>query len=508
MNSDSFYRDTFVLTISNLAMAVIRFIFSIVLSDKLGAEGVGLYGLIMPIYDLFCCLVCGGLVAAVSKEVSSYYGTDSYKNMNKSVRYTLSFILVWAIFVTIIMFALAPFFSKYIIKDIRTLYSLWVLCPALIFIALSSVLKGYFFGVMEVNTPAIIDIVEKALRLFVTLSLIDLFLLKDISKTVTATYSSFAIGEFVSFVLLYIFFKKSCKKFDYSLGKDKYVENGAQLLFNCLVVAFPLAVNGFLTTAISSVSTLLIPGRLVTAGMTHTLALEAIGKFCGMTLNIIFFPIVIVISMATILVPDISKNITKGNYSAVECRVNEVIKMCFILGISIMLVCLVIPTNLGMLFYKRNDLDAFIKAAAFSVPFLYGSSCTYGILNGLGKQKAILINSLITAVVELILMYILMAIPSINIFGFAIAIFASSLLGLILNILEINKSVHLSISIYKFFVICLLTLITAFLLRIFNAIIPNVNFIIKNIFLIFIGSGLFLSSIFIIRKNSDSCKNL
>ena len=69
MGKDTFYRDTFVLTLSNLAMGVLRFMFSIILSRQLGPEGLGLYGLIMPIYDLFCCLVCGGIIAAISREI-------------------------------------------------------------------------------------------------------------------------------------------------------------------------------------------------------------------------------------------------------------------------------------------------------------------------------------------------------------------------------------------------------------------------------------------------------
>ena len=502
MGNDTFYKDTFVLTISNLAMAIIRFVFSIILSDKLGPEGVGLYGLIMPIYDLFCCLVCGGLVAAISKEVSSYYGTSHYKNLNKSIRVVLMFSLIWSVFITIIIFMLSPIISTHIIKDGRTLYSLWVLCPALIFIAISSVYKGYFYGVLEVKTPAIIDIAEKAIRMFITLSVINYFLLEDITSTVTATYTSFAIGEFVSFILLYLFYKKSSLKFmDIPLNEER-VENSAQLLFNVLVVAAPLAINGLLTTAISGFSTLLVPRRLVLAGLEYTAALEIIGKFSGMSLTIIYFPIVIVVSMATILVPDISKNLTRKDFTGLEIRINEVIKMCFLLGVSTMIICLTIPNNLGMLFYKRNDLSLYIRAVSICTPFLYASSCTYGILNGLGKQKTILISSIITSLIQLLLIYILIVIPEINILGYAIALVASSVIGLIINMVEINKVVSISMNLGEFLIIICLTILTALTLKILNIIIPDNIFIIKNVILIIIGFSLFITSTFMIRKSS------
>lgn len=503
MEKDTFYKDTFVLTISNLAMAVIRFIFSIMLSEKLGAEGVGLYGLVMPIYDLFCCLVCGGIVASVSKEVSIFYGTSSYKNMKKSVRITVAFSVIWSIFITLIMFIFSPFVSKYIIKDMRILYSLWVLSPALVFISISSVYKGYFFGVVEVNTPAIIDIVEKTMRMFITLTLIEVLMLRDITKTVTATYASFAIGEFVSFILLFIYYRKSIRKFEYITPyKKEEVENGPQLLYNTLSTAFPLGVNGLLTTIISSVSTLIVPYQLVKAGFTHNMALESIGKFSGMALTIVFFPMVIVASMSTILVPDLSKSLTKKDYTGIEHRINEVIKMCFILGLCITIIGIVIPKNLGMLFYKRDDLGTFIKAAALSAPFLYASSCTYGILNGLGKQKEILVNSVLTALIELILIYVLIRIPFINIMGYAIALFASSFIGFIINLKEIRKSVELYSNVGEIAIVSALTIIIGLILNILNIVLPNDIFIVKNIILITIGFSLFFLCTFTIKKTS------
>lgn len=499
MGKDTFYRDTFVLTISNLAMGILRFMFSIILSRQLGPEGVGLYGLIMPIYDLFTCLVCGGLVAALSKESSAYYGTNHYGNLNKSVSITFAFTLLWSITITLIIFLISPLLSTYIIRDSRSLYSLWIICPALIFIALSSVYKGYFYGVSEVITPSVIDIVEKAVRMFLMVGVINYFALKDIKSTVAATYFSFTIGEIISFVFLYMFFKRSKRKFIPSGEKG---ENRAQLLFNVLVMALPLAINGFLSTAIHSVSTLLVPLRLMVAGFDHVTALELIGKFNGMALAIVFFPIVIVASMSTVLIPDISRSITQKDYSNLEARVSEVIKMCFLLGVSTLLICYLIPDSLGKLFFNRTDLGSFIKIAAISAPFLYASACSYGILNGLGKQKVILINSIITSLIQLVLIFILIGIPSINIMGYGISMAASALIGLIMNLYEISKVVTLRFSLGEFLIMCLLTVLVIMLILILNSTIPDNIFLVKNIIIIFTGFSLFLVSTFLVRKAS------
>ncbi|MBU3153443.1 stage V sporulation protein B [Clostridium estertheticum] len=501
MIKDDFYRDSIILTVSNLVAGILRFMFSILLSRKLGAEGMGLYSLVMPIYDLFTCLICGGMVTAISKESSSYYGINDYGNLNKSIHTALVFDFVLAIFVTILVFFLSPYISTYIIKDQRTLYSLWVICPALIFVALSSIYKGYFYGISNVKVPAIIDIVEKTARMAIILGLINFFALTNVTTTVTATYISLSIGELISFILLYVFYEKSKNKFKVIIKKT---EGRGQLLFNVLIVSFPLCLNGFLNTVISALSTLIVPGRLVQAGIEYTESLSLIGKFSGMAMSIVFFPFIIVMSMSTMLTPDISKSISKNDYNALENRIHEVIKISFLLGISTMIICLCIGSSLGKLFFNRYDLGIYIRLAALSAPFMYMSGSTFGILNGLGKQKALLINSVLTSIVELVLLYILLGIPSINILGYGIALLISSILSAIMNIVSIERCCYIDFSGSEFLIDICLSILLYFILKILSNTIPDSIFITKNIIIIVTGFSLLLFSLILTKKSEKS----
>jgi len=500
---DNFYRDSIILTVSNLIAGILRFMFSILLSKKLGAEGMGLYSLVMPIYDLFICLICGGMVTAISKEASSYYGLNDYGNLNKTIHTSLVFDCAFAIIITILVFVFSPYISTYIIKDQRTLYSLWVICPALIFVALSSIYKGYFYGISNVKVPAIIDIVEKTVRMAIILGIINFFALKNVTATVTATYISLSIGELISFILLFAFYEKSKNKFK---GTLKKTEGRAQLLFNVLVVSFPLCINGFLNTVISALSTLIIPGRLVYAGLEYTESLALIGKFSGMAMSIVFFPFIIVMSMATMLTPDISKSISKNDFNSLEHRIIEVIKISFLLGVSTMIICLCIGDSLGKLFFDRYDLGIYIRIAALSAPFMYMSGSTFGILNGLGRQKDLLINSVVTSILELILLYVLLGIPSINILGYGIALLITSIASFIMNILSIKKSCYIQFPMSEIIMDICLSILLYFILRILSNVIPDSIFITKNVVIIATGFSLLLVSL-ILTKNFNKSKS-
>ncbi|MFD3156396.1 stage V sporulation protein B [Haloimpatiens sp. FM7330] len=500
MSKDNFYKNSIILTFSNLITGILKFMFSIILSCKLGAQGMGLYSLIMPVYDFFAVIVCGGMITAVSKECASFYSKNDFANLHKSIRICLIFDLVWSVLIALVLFLFSPLICNTVIKDNRALYSLWLICPAIVFIALSAILKGYFYGISKMTIPSVIDICEKGIRMTVIVSIITILNLHEITRTVTVTYLALSAGELVSFILLFCFYKKN--KFKYTISYSKS-EKGIKLLSGILAISLPLCINGILTTGLSTASTLLLPQRLIAAGIPHGKALAIIGKFSGMAMSITFFPFIAIMSISTVLIPNISENLSKGNYALLEKRFVEVIKIAFIIGLSTLVICMSLPNSLGELFFKRNDLGEFIKLAALSTPISYVSATTFGILNGLGKQKVVLKNSVLSALIELFLIYVLCGMPSINIYGFGISIIITSSTVLFLNMIEIKKDYSLDFSTVNLIIDILLGIFVYLILRILNTILPNQNSVIKSLSLLIIGFATFIFATAIFNENDN-----
>lgn len=500
MRKDNFVKDSLILTASNLTTGILGFMFSIILSKELGPEGMGLYGLVMPIYNLFICLICGGMVTAISKVAAVYFSKNDYRNLNKSIETALFFDLLWSIIISSLVFFIASYISTSIIKDSRTLYPLKIIAPALICVALSSILKGYFYGISQVKIPAFIDILEKAVRIVVIVTVINILAAPSVTSTVAVAYIALCIGELISFLLLYIYYKANKKKVSFTTFKR---EGRAQLLFDILVVSVPLCLNGFLSTALTTVSTLIVPRRLISAGIEYSSALSLIGKFSGMAMAIIFFPLIIVNSMSTVLVPDLSQTMDKNDYFSMEKRITQVMKIAFLLGTITLIISISIPDSLGKLFFNRTDLGQFISFAALSAPITFTSATTFGILNGLGRQGILLRNSIIVSVEEVILLYIFTGIPSINIFGFGISLIITSLTLIILNIYEIRKHCYVTMPISELFIYILISILIYFLLNIANNIIPNTIFTLKYILIIAFGFISFFFCIAIAKKESQ-----
>ena len=488
MGKDNFFKNSFLLTASNITTGILGFIFSIYLSHILGPEGMGLYNLVMPIYNLFICMMSAGISASISKISAVYISKNENNNLIKTINNVAIFNLIWAIFISVFVFFLAPIIGKYGVDDVRTIDSLKVICPAMIFIALSNILKGYFWGTSKITIPAGIDILEKALRIITVAILIYLFSAKDLTLLVTLCYVALCLGELQSLILLYIYYKYCIRKLPKTYEKP---ERRSQLLFNVLVICLPLTLNGFLSNIFATLSTLIIPRCLVFSGFTHSEALSMIGKFTGMAMMIIGMPMIVVSSINTLLIPDLSQSLSKGNYYDISVRIRKVIKIAFILGLATTTICCLIPDALGEIFYKRNDLGNYIKYASLSAPVFFASTTMFGILNGINKQTIILRNSMIVAILELIGLFVFTSIRSINIYGYTITLFLTSIVSLALNIYEIKKHVDLYISTMNVIIYLLLSIFIFFILNIFkNIFSPLSTFM--NIIIIFITFGIFI----------------
>jgi stage V sporulation protein B len=494
---DKFYKDSFILTLSNLVTGIIGFLFSIILSRRLGPEGLGLYGLIMPVYGLLLCLTSEGLITSISRISAVCFSKKDYKSVNRTVSTVLFLVLLWSCGVALLTFLNSEGIAGFFIKDRRASEAIRILCPALVFVPLSAVIKGYFYGLGKFKITASADIVEKLLRVLVLLGVVAALSLKDMKSMVSAAYLALTVGELTSLAILYLFQRSYRNKFR---GGGHKAKSRIQLMANVFVIACPLYINGILSSILSAASTLILPRRLVQAGLLYNDALSLIGKFNGMASNITFLPFIIVGSMMTVLVPDLSTSAGKKDIWAAERRIVQVLKVSCMVGIASLAISLTIPDILGKLFYGRDDLGYMIGFAAVTGFFSYLSAPTFGILNGLGRQNILLRNSLILSVESVLAIFIFTGIPAINIYGCGIASFITAVTALIMNIGEIRKTCEISFTPSDFIAFALTGVLTYLFLKLVNQLLFFAAPVLKALLIALSGFGLVFAAIRMISR--------
>ena len=86
MKNTTYLQGAFILTLTNLITGILSFVYRIFLTRSIGAEGIGIYQLVLPLYYLFITLVSGGLVTSISKLVAENRVKFNYSNINKIIK--------------------------------------------------------------------------------------------------------------------------------------------------------------------------------------------------------------------------------------------------------------------------------------------------------------------------------------------------------------------------------------------------------------------------------------
>lgn len=435
--NQAFIKKAILVITANLMTGSLAFLYSILLSRELGAEGMGLYGLIFPINFLLLSIITGGMMVAVSRVISEYKAKGEINNIKKTMNVTLLLNLIVSLSVIGITFMFSDVITQKIIHDLRALNGLRLILISTIFMALSNTYKGYFFGSMKVSIPAFIDIFEKLIRILLLLITFKVQPKSSITSLVTASFLIFMIGEFASLVFFFLYYIFD----DKGKSQSYHQESGMAILKKILLISIPLMIAELISTSLSTISALIIPRRLMAGGFTYIESLELIGRFAQMAMQIVFFPMIVIRSVISILIPDLTENLNKEEIIQVKTRILSVINFTIQLSLIVSIACILFADNLGVIIYKRDDLAPYIRFLAYIAPFQYVSVITRGILNGLGKQNIILKNTVFFAILETIILYFLLAVPSINIYGLGIALFVEAFITLVINFYIIKQSI-------------------------------------------------------------------
>lgn len=435
MKKLNFIQGAFILTLTNLVTGVLAFIFRILLSRSIGAEGVGVYQLVLPLYTLFITLVSGGVTTTVSKLIAEQQAKHNLKNMHKIVTICCILFGTWSILVATILSFNADFVAQYILKDVRTLYSIMIFTPAIVFISISAIIRGYFFGLQDVNPPAVIDVAEKIVRLGGLILTVKIMLPYGIAYVCAGAMLAMAIGELVSLLLLVFTYAKK----RHHSSKNISTDSNYAIINRVLTNAIPLSVSGALMTIMEMLCAIIVPTQLIAAGFNKHNALSLYGELTGMAMPLLFFPFIIIVSLSITLVPAITATHTARNWTVLNNQCHNSIKIAAVLGFGSTALFSTFPHQLSELLFKSTHAGNLLFWLSLGCIFQYMQFTLFAISNGLGLQRKVLGYSVINMVILFLCSYILIPMPKINIYGYIIGFNLSTIFVIIKNSSDLRK---------------------------------------------------------------------
>jgi stage V sporulation protein B len=432
----SFASGAIILMAAGLAARLLGFAYRIYLSNLVGAEGMGLYELVVPVYTAVVLTITSGITIAVSRMVAEQNARLDRINPGRVTVCALWLAAAAGMPVSAVISFNAEILSLKVLGDERTYSALLVLVPCLPAVVAAAALKGYFYGMQNVVPTAFSQTAEQAAKFLILLIAADAILEKGPGFASAIAVFAAAAGEIFNMLILLAVFSMR-KKGRLHNGHASKVIRRARIIRELMKAAVPVSANRLVISALSAAEYILIPAMLSYGGLDEKSSMEVFGRLTGMALPLIMFPSVVTNSIATTLVPALSESAALKRYKALNYQISRSIQITFILGIIFSSLFICFSHEIGSLLYRREKIGDLLYMLSFSGVFIYLQQTLTGVLNGLGRQGILLRNTVVGSVLRIAVICLLMPVSGIKIY--IVGMTASLILTESLNLITINR---------------------------------------------------------------------
>ena len=435
MRGRKFIANTAALTGTSLIMRLVALFFQIYLTNRIGAAGIGLYFLILSVSMFASTFAVSGVRFAATRLVSEELGRGNGAGARTAVRRCLAYSAVFGTAAAVMLFFGAEYIGTRLIGDGRTILSLRFLSLNLPFFAMGAVFSGYFTAVCRVGKLASTQFCEQVVRIGVTLLVLTGITPGDVEHSCAAIVIGSAAGEFSGFVLSAVLYMLDDRR---RAGRGG---NANGMTKRLLGLAPPLAVSAYVRTALSSVSNLLVPRGLRAYGTSPEAALADYGMIQGMVFPIITFPSALFVSLAELLVPELTDAQMKGQKDRIRSIVLRTLRACLLFSLAVMCVLLAAADELGMMIYDSVDVGHYVRIFAFLMPVMYLDTVTDGMLRGLGEHMYSMRVNIVDSALSVVLIAVLL--PKFGVAGYVVVLYFSEMFNFGLSILKLYRILYM-----------------------------------------------------------------
>ncbi len=422
----SFVKQAAILATASILVRFLGFIYRVPLTNMIGDSGNGIYSAGYYIYTFLLILSSAGLPAAISKMVSERIAVKEYRNAHRVFQSALivsgSLGLVFAILLGVFGQQIAN-----LSNTPESYYCILTLAPTLFIVAVMSAFRGYFQGMNTMVPTAISQIVEQVFNAFFSVYLAYLFLSygmtggeKNIPMGAAGGTMGTGIGALAGLLVIlfsYLLIRPTIKK---KVGKCRqaYEESRRETGLQLIKTAWPIIAG----TAVFSITNLIDMNMVIrileNTGFPHEEALRLYGQLSGKYVTLTTLPVSISTAFATAALPSIAKSVKLKDFKQVRRKMNLTFRLSMIVSVPAAVGIGVLGDPIiHLLFPLASGGGALLTIGAVSILFLALCQTATGILQGIGHIKVPVVGAILGAIVKVILNYVLIGIPSLNVLG-------------------------------------------------------------------------------------------
>lgn len=418
---------TLYLSAAGVITRFLGFFYKIWLGNLIGAEELGIYQLVFPVFSI-CLAICGGpFQTAVSKFTAECQEHNPVK-AHCYLQTALALAAALAVICSCLLLVFHRQVAVYFLLNDRCSRILPCIALSIPLSAIHNCITGWYYGQKKTAVPALSNLAEQGSRILFVFFLLQM----NLDFTVVQVGWALIAGELTSVLVTLTACIWDHRKLRISSGHSSEKD----IFRNIVKLTWPLSANRLVMSMLQSVESIMIPSRLILYGLSESTALSMYGTLTGMSLSFIMFPTALTGSFSLMLLPDIAKACSENRISYIKKASKLSLGATFLMGCIFTALFFLFGENIGALCFPGTAAGTYIRALSWLCPFVYLNNVLMSILHGMGMTTLTFRTQLCGLILRLSATVFLIPIYGMN--CYFIALLGSQILmcGLNLHYLE------------------------------------------------------------------------
>lgn len=520
MEKKSFVNGALMLAAAGLIVKLIGAVYRIPLNNIVGVEGMRYYDIVYRYFAWLLVISSSGLPTAISKLVSERITLNDRRGAHAVFHTSLVLLLFIGTLTSLLMFFGAKGFSaisypKDAVDEIsKQAMSFRALAPSLMFVSVMCAYRGYLQGMQHMEGTAASQVMEQVGKLAIGFFLAVRFIKLELGAeyAVMGALIGVSAAEFLALVVIYIFYRRKKQEIDYKISREKKRGTASfkSISKKLLAIALPVTIGASIMPITGIIDGAFIIRMLGNIGFTVSEAGDLYSLLYSFVTPIINMPAVLTTALAMSLVPAISSYMAKKDIHRVKNASLTGMKLALIIGTPCAVGLFVLAEPImGMLYTSLDEAQltiaaSLMKTSCVGVVFLSLVQTLTGVIQGLGRPVAPVINLVFGGILKVITLFVLMRMPTINIQGAAVSTVVCYAAAGMLDIFYLVRKTNMRLNIFDVFIkpIASSVLMGVVVGLLYNALNTNVHHYIATLGSVGVGVVLYLAAIFALKMLS------
>ena len=434
------------LIVSQILIKIFGVIYSVYITNKtgFGDEGNAIYMSGYQIYALLLTVSSIGVPNAISKLISEKKSQKDIINQDRIFKVSVFLFAIIGSIGMLLLFVFSKVIADKILGIPKATLSLMILSPAVFFVSLNSVFRGYFNGINKIKITAKVQFIEQVLKSIFTIIFVEISSkISNNNTEIMASSANFATTVATCFSLIYIFKKyiESSNIYEEKIIYSK--ERIISIINKVLCISIPMALNAILSSLGKNIDSITIV-RILKNIIGEEQALRKYGIISSKIDILVTMPLSFNSSISTALIPEISRKKAKNDIDGLVNKIKLSILITLMLGIPYFFGVYTYSKEIfEILFPNANDGHVLLKIASFGIVFSMLTQTINSILQGLGNNKVPVFASLLGVIFKVLSNIYLVRIENVYEKGAIIGNIISSFVSFIIVYKALMKNVDL-----------------------------------------------------------------